>query len=67
VPPAAVRQLGADDGRFVAEVGVGVVHRERPVPPSPPSPVVVELHRRLKDVFDPRQRLNPGRSPLEMA
>jgi glycolate oxidase FAD binding subunit len=66
LPPAALRQLGAADGPFVAEVGVGVVHRARPVPVPAPAPVGVELHRRLKDVFDPRHRLNPGRSPLAL-
>jgi FAD/FMN-containing dehydrogenase len=54
-------------GRFVAEVGVGVVHAERPAPARPVDPHVVELDRRIKAVFDPGGRLNPGRDPLAAA
>ncbi len=48
-------------GSFVAEVGVGIVHRSHPAPPAEPDRETVELHRRLRDEFDPRGRLNPGR------
>jgi glycolate oxidase FAD binding subunit len=51
-------------GRFVAEVGVGVVHADSPPPPRPVDRQVVALHRRIKAVFDPTGRLNPGRDPL---
>jgi FAD/FMN-containing dehydrogenase len=66
--PSELRRLagGADRpaGRFVAEVGVGVVHAERPGPPRPVDRQVAELHRRIKAVFDPTDRLNPGHDPL---
>jgi FAD/FMN-containing dehydrogenase len=66
--PSELPALGArpdvGPGPFVAEVGVGVVHAERPPPPRPVDPHVVELHRRIKAVFDPWGRLNPGRDPL---
>jgi len=58
---------GPAPGRFVAEVGVGVVHAERPPPPRRVDDHVVALHRRLKAVFDPGGRLNPGRDPLASA
>lgn len=51
-------------GRWVAEVGVGVVHADAPPPAAPPDPAVVALHRRIKALFDPTGRLAPGRSPL---
>lgn len=59
IPPARLGEL-RDTGRFVAEVGVGVVHHERPAPASEPDATVVELHRRIKARFDPEGRLNPG-------
>jgi len=54
-------------GRFVAEVGVGVVHAEASPPPRAADPAVAALHRRIKDLFDPTGRLNPGRDPLAAA
>jgi len=59
----AVEAFGA--GRFVAEIGVGVVHhRDLPATPVPvPAPDAVDLHMKLKQAFDPSGRLNPGRQP----
>jgi glycolate oxidase FAD binding subunit len=56
--PSQLREL---TGEFVAEIGVGTVHRPHAVPPPPIDPVAAELHRRVKTVFDPTGRLNPGR------
>lgn len=52
------------EGRFVAEVGVGTVHVDAPVPVRPPDPTTYELHRRVKATFDPTGRMNPGRDVL---
>ncbi|MGH9119028.1 MAG: FAD-binding protein [Acidimicrobiales bacterium] len=57
-------RLGTGTDRFVAEIGVGVVHAAVPQPPRPVDPAVAELNRRLKSIFDPTGRLAPGRSVL---
>jgi glycolate oxidase FAD binding subunit len=64
VAPGSLRDL-VGTGRFVAEVGVGVVHHELPAPAREVDPAVVMLNRRIKQQFDPRARLNPGVDPLE--
>jgi FAD/FMN-containing dehydrogenase len=58
VSPSAV---GALTGGFLAEVGVGVVHRSEPLPEtSPLESSVTKLAERIKAEFDPGGRLNPG-------
>jgi glycolate oxidase FAD binding subunit len=64
LPPGRLHEL-AGSGRFVAEIGVGVVHHESPQPTVPVDPTIVELHRRLKHQFDPAGRLNPGVDVLQ--
>lgn len=66
IPPSDIRSL-VGTGRFVAEVGVGIVHHERPAPERPVDPGVAELHRRIKARFDPTGRLNPGVDVLARA
>lgn len=71
VRPADLSNL---TGEFVAEVGVGIVHR----PPSPSgesggrrasgsavSVEVADLNRHIKDLFDPTGRMNPGVDVLD--
>jgi FAD/FMN-containing dehydrogenase len=69
LPPGALADLADLDaggsGSFVAEIGVGVVHHERPSPARRSSTAVAELAARVKAEFDPANRLNPGRAPGE--
>jgi len=78
VPPGVLTRLPVAGGAggvgglgWLAEVGVGVVHTDRPAElaaalelPWPPrlEPRLAELHHSLKQRFDPAGRLNPGRS-----
>ncbi len=65
--PSEAASFGSGNGaavRFVAEIGVGVVHASEPQPARPVDPGVAELNRRFKERFDPTGRLNPGRDPL---
>jgi glycolate oxidase FAD binding subunit len=57
IAPSGYKRL---TGRFVVEIGVGIVHHREPAPPRSVDPAVVALHRRIKDGFDPTGRLNPG-------
>jgi glycolate oxidase FAD binding subunit len=56
--------LGTGPGRFVAEIGVGVVHAAEPQPARPMDAPVVALNRHIKTLFDPTGRLAPGRSVM---
>jgi glycolate oxidase FAD binding subunit len=65
--PGELASLPRSGGRFVAEIGVGLVHCDARAQPPTPSAAIVTLHRRLKERFDPAGRLNPGRHPLRGA
>ena len=59
LPPRELPGL-IGSGRFVAEIGVGIVHHEHRPPERPVDSAVSLLHSRLKAEFDPTGRLNPG-------
>jgi glycolate oxidase FAD binding subunit len=60
--PSALSTLPDDGhGPFVAEIGVGVVHRTVPQPARTADPAVAALSARVKAAFDPTGRLAPGR------
>lgn len=58
--PAAVAGLGE---RFVAAIGVGLVFADHPQPAKPVDPALRQVADRMKQLFDPGGRLNPGRRP----
>ena len=65
MPPAELPSLRRMHGRFVAEIGVGIVHHEHRAPARDVAPPVRALHERIKAQFDPEGRLNPGVSVLD--
>jgi FAD/FMN-containing dehydrogenase len=70
--PAALRELpartGGSTGQWLAQVGVGAVHcnldAAARIEQREPTREIVALHRAIKERFDPRGRVNPGRSAL---
>ena len=50
------------DGSFVASIGVGTVWATTAQPVREPDPVAAQIVSRMKQLFDPSGRLNPGRS-----
>lgn len=65
---------GGPGGGWLAQVGVGIVEAADPAAvasalglawPPAVSPRVAELHRELKQRFDPTGRLNPGRQVVD--
>jgi glycolate oxidase FAD binding subunit len=62
-PPGDLAAMGDErPGSFVAEIGVGVVHRDQPGPTPVIDPIVAEQCRRVKHALDPTGRLAPGRT-----
>ena len=60
--PADLASLSTfETGSFVAEIGVGTMHADKPQPRTPLSPGLRLVHERMKTEFDPTGRLNPGR------
>ena len=62
LPPADLYTISNHKtGRFVASIGVGTVWAEHPQPLRTPDRGKQIIEERLKQQFDPTNRLNPGR------
>ncbi len=62
LPPADLYQLDTSDiGNFVASIGVGTVWADLPQKKGPPDKGKLIIENRLKQQFDPENRLSPGR------
>lgn len=58
--PVRPADVAAQRGRFVAEVGVGIVHHADPWESPGRDPRAAALAHEVKRQFDPHGRLNPG-------
>lgn len=66
LPPSDLQALRDDEaGTFVAEIGVGLVHRHVAGPVRSVDSATRQLHDRIKAQFDPTARLNPGVDPVQ--
>lgn len=62
--PSELRSMQSlDTGEFMAGIGTGLVFAQRPQPARALSPELLVVSNRMKDIFDPTARLNPGRKP----
>ena len=62
LPPANLYEISKYKmGNFVASIGVGTVWAEHPQPKRPTDKGTQIIGERLKEQFDPTNRLNPGR------
>lgn len=63
LPPGQLRTLEVDHDldQYVASVGVGTVFATTPQPKRSVDPVSAAISARMKHLFDPSGRLNPGR------
>ena len=59
--PSELRALAGTPGGWIAEVGVGLVHRAAPVQTAQVSSANAALMSQLKQRLDPDHRFNPGR------
>lgn len=57
--------LGNEAHRFVAVIGVGLAFCDVAQPARTVPTPIRALHERMKANFDPSERLNPGRDPLD--
>ena len=61
-PADSARADRLTEGEFVASIGVGTVWATTAPPAREPDPVAMQVTARMKQLFDPSGRLNPGRS-----
>ncbi len=66
VQPKELRSLSADDTNWIAEIGVGIIHSDKPSKPQQVSKTNESLMRELERRLDPNGRLNPGRQVVPL-
>ena len=63
VNPEQLADLDRDrTGEFISVIGLGILHSSTVQPAAAVDPVVAQISARLKKLFDPTGRLNPGRT-----
>jgi len=66
VEPKALKNLSADDANWIAEIGVGIIHSDKPSRAQQISKTNESLMRELERRLDPKGRLNPGRQVVSL-
>ena len=66
VEPKELRNLSVDDTNWIAEIGVGVIHRDTPSKVQQVSKINESLMRELERRLDPEGRMNPGRQVVPL-
>lgn len=66
VEPKELRNLSVDNTNWIAEIGVGVIHRDTPSKAQQVSKINESLMRELERRLDPEGRMNPGRQVVPL-
>jgi len=66
VEPKELKNLSVDDTNWIAEIGVGIIHSDKPSKVRQVSEINESLMRDLERRLDPEGRLNPGRQVVPL-